>query len=121
LFFWMLHMFHTHVVSIYSKCFICFKCMLHSSISCCKCRPSVLVSMRAGRAKPQPPTRGGVAGRRQLCGEEAHAARYCCGRGGGESFGRTGRDGAVPVWKMRERVIRAAWAVDLKPAVHIRA
>jgi hypothetical protein len=31
-----LHMFHTHVVSVCSKCFICFRHMLHS-FSCCKC------------------------------------------------------------------------------------
>ena len=36
-FFWMLHMFHTHVASVCSKYFIYFRCMLHSSILCCKC------------------------------------------------------------------------------------
>jgi hypothetical protein len=30
-------MFHTHVVSVCSKCFICFRHMLHSSVLCCKC------------------------------------------------------------------------------------
>jgi hypothetical protein len=30
-------MFHTHVASVCAKCFICFKCMLHSSVSRCKC------------------------------------------------------------------------------------
>ena len=35
-FIWMLHMFHTHVASVCSKYFICFKRMLHSSVSCCK-------------------------------------------------------------------------------------
>jgi hypothetical protein len=28
-------MFHTHVASVRSKCFICFRRMLHSSVSCC--------------------------------------------------------------------------------------
>jgi hypothetical protein len=32
-FIWMLHMFHTHVSSVYSKCFICFRRMLHPSVS----------------------------------------------------------------------------------------
>jgi hypothetical protein len=30
----MLHMFRTHVASVYPKYFICFKCMLHSSVLC---------------------------------------------------------------------------------------
>jgi hypothetical protein len=30
----MLHMFHTHVSSVCSKCFICFRRMLHLSVSC---------------------------------------------------------------------------------------
>jgi hypothetical protein len=33
-FIWMLHMFHTHIVIICSKCFICFSSMLLLSISC---------------------------------------------------------------------------------------
>jgi hypothetical protein len=33
------------------------------------------VSMRAGRAKPRPSTRGGGAGHRRRCGEEAHRLR----------------------------------------------
>jgi poly(3-hydroxybutyrate) depolymerase len=90
-FIWMLHMFYTYVASVCPKCFICFKCMLHLSVSCCKCKPPALVSMRAGRAKPQPPTRGGGAGR------------------------------AVLLWKRRGRVIRAARAVDLKRAVRMQA
>jgi hypothetical protein len=36
-FIWMLHMFHRYVASVYSKCFICFRLVLHSSVSCCKC------------------------------------------------------------------------------------
>jgi hypothetical protein len=36
-FMWMLHKFHTYVVNVCSKCFICFRRMLHSSVSCCKC------------------------------------------------------------------------------------
>ena len=36
-FIWMLHMFHTHVASVCSKYFICFRRMLHSSVSCYKC------------------------------------------------------------------------------------
>ena len=32
-FIWMLHMFYTYVSSVYSKCFICFRRMLHSSVS----------------------------------------------------------------------------------------
>jgi hypothetical protein len=47
-FIWMLHMFHTHVARVYPKCFIYFKCMLHSSVSCCKCRPPVSVSKGSG-------------------------------------------------------------------------
>jgi len=66
-FIWMLHMFHTHVASVCHKYFICFKCMLHSSVSYCQCRLPALVSMRAGRAKPWPPMRGGGACRRRLC------------------------------------------------------
>ena len=58
----------THVASVCPKCFICFKCMLYSSVSCCKCRPPALVSMRAGRAKPRPLMRGRGACRRRLCG-----------------------------------------------------
>ena len=30
-------MFHTYVASVCSKCFIRFKWMLHSNISCCMC------------------------------------------------------------------------------------
>jgi hypothetical protein len=30
-------MFHTHVASVCSECFICFRLMLHLSVSCCKC------------------------------------------------------------------------------------
>jgi hypothetical protein len=30
----MLHMYHTHVLSVYFKCLICFRHMLHSSVSC---------------------------------------------------------------------------------------
>jgi hypothetical protein len=75
-------MFHTNVASVCPKCFICLKCMLHSSVSCCKCRPPASVSMGAGRAKPRPPTCGGGASRRRRCGEEA----------GGESSGRPRRD-----------------------------
>jgi hypothetical protein len=89
----MLHMFHTHVASICLKCFICFKCMLHLSVSCCKCRLLVLVSMRAGRAKPWPPTRGWGASVPPRYGEEAQAARCCCRRDGGESSERPGKDG----------------------------
>jgi hypothetical protein len=29
---------HIHVASVYSKCFICFKCMLHPSVSCSRGR-----------------------------------------------------------------------------------
>jgi hypothetical protein len=76
-----------------SQMFHCSKCMLQSSVSCCKCRPPALVSIRTSRAKPRPPTRGGGASRRRLCGEEAQAMRCYCGRGGGKSFGRPGRDG----------------------------
>jgi hypothetical protein len=37
-FIYMLHMFHTHIVSVCSKYFICFRfIMLHSSVLCCKC------------------------------------------------------------------------------------
>jgi hypothetical protein len=75
-------MFRTHVASVCPKYFIRLKCMLHSSVSCCKCRPPALVSMRVGRAKPRPPTRGGGVGRRRWCGKEAQAARCYCGRGG---------------------------------------
>ena len=34
-FIWMLHMFHTHVVSVCFKSLIYFRRMLHSSVSCC--------------------------------------------------------------------------------------
>jgi hypothetical protein len=30
-------MFHTYIASVCSKCSICFRLMLHSSVSCCKC------------------------------------------------------------------------------------
>ena len=83
---------HTYVASVCPKYFIYFKCMLHSSVSCCKCRPSSLVSMRVGRAKPRPPTHRGGTGRRRRCGEEAQAARCNCGRGAGESSRRPIRD-----------------------------
>jgi hypothetical protein len=86
-------MFHTHVASVCPICFIYFKCMLHSSVSCCKCRPPALVSMRVVRAKPRPPTHGGGVGRHRHCGKEAQAARCYCGRDGGESLVWPGRDG----------------------------
>ena len=66
--------------------------MLHSSVSCCKCRPPTLVSIKAGRAKLRTPTPGGGTGRRRRCGEEAQAARCNCGRGAGESSRRPIRD-----------------------------
>jgi hypothetical protein len=67
------------------------KCMLQSSFSCCKCRPPALVSMRVGRTnsghtdawRRSPP---------RWCGEKAQAAQCCCGRGEGESSGRSRRD-----------------------------
>ena len=34
-FYLMLHMFHTHVASVCSECFIHFIRMLHSNVSCC--------------------------------------------------------------------------------------
>jgi hypothetical protein len=86
-------MFHTHVANICSKCFICFKCMLHSSVSCCKCGPPSLVSMRVGRAKPWGPTCGGGAGHPWWYVEEAQVAQCCCERGMGQSSGWPGRDG----------------------------
>jgi hypothetical protein len=66
-------MFHTHVASLYPKCFICFKYMLHSSVSCCKCRSSALVSLEGGqgqavaidawrRCRPPPVVWGGDTG-----------------------------------------------------------
>jgi hypothetical protein len=64
--------------------------MLHSSVSCCKCRPSALVSMRAGRAKPRPPMCGGGVGRAPAVWA-----------------GGTGR--TMLLWKRRGRVFRAAW------------
>ena len=36
-FIWMLHMFHIHVASVCSKCFIYFKRMLHQVFSFCMC------------------------------------------------------------------------------------
>ena len=84
-------MFHIHVASVCPKCFICFKSMLYSSVPCCKCRPPASVSMRAGKAKPQPPMRGGGAGHCQRCGEEAQGARCCCERDGGESSEQHGQ------------------------------
>jgi hypothetical protein len=36
-FIWMLYMFHRYVASVCFKCFICFRLVLHSSVSCCKC------------------------------------------------------------------------------------
>jgi hypothetical protein len=30
-------MFHTYVVNVYSKCYICFRRILQSSVLCCKC------------------------------------------------------------------------------------
>ena len=74
-------------------------CCIRVFRTCCNCRPLALVSMRADRAKPRPPTRGGGAGRRQRCGDEAQAARCCCRRGGGESSEWPRRDGCRPVWK----------------------
>ena len=67
--------------------------MLLSSVSCCKRRPSVLVPMRAGRAKPRPPTRGRGAGRQRRCGEEAQARAVLLWKRRGESSGRPRRDG----------------------------
>ena len=93
-FIWMLHIFHTHVASVCPKCFICFKCMLDSSVFCCKCRPPALVSMRTGRAKLRPPTRGGGADHCRRCGEEAHRPRDAIvEEAGGESSGWPGRYG----------------------------
>jgi hypothetical protein len=51
LFIQMLHIFHTHVANVCPKCFICSKCMLHSSVSCCKCRSSALVSPEDGQGQ----------------------------------------------------------------------
>jgi hypothetical protein len=72
--------------------------------------------MRAGRAKPRLTTHEGGAGRRR-CGEEAQVVRCYCGRGGGESSSGPEETSAAPVWKRRGRVIRAAWAADLKRVV----
>ena len=92
------NMFHT----VCPKCFICFKCVLHSSVHVTECRSLVLVSMRAGRAKPWPPTRGGGIGRHPRCGEEAQGVRCCYEKGKDESSGQPGRNGdATPVWKRR--------------------
>jgi hypothetical protein len=123
----MLHLFHANAASVCPKCFICFKCMLHSSVSCCKCRPTTLVSMRVCRAMPRPPTRGGGTDRCRRFREEAQVAQCCCGRDravvkeAGESLpGSLEEMDAVPVWKRQGRVIRAAWAADLKRAVRMR-
>jgi hypothetical protein len=89
-FIWMLYMFYTHVASVCPKYFFCFKCMLHLSVSRCKCRPPALVSMRVGRAKLRPPTHGGDAGRRRAVW------------GGGTA--RT-----VLLWNRRRRVFRTDW------------
>jgi hypothetical protein len=74
--FFMLQLFYLDVAYVLHTCckrcskyFICFECMLHSSVSCCKCRPPWLVSMRVDRAKPRPPMREGGAGRPQRCVE----------------------------------------------------
>jgi hypothetical protein len=36
-FIWMLHMYHTYVVSVNFRCFICFRRISQSSVSCCTC------------------------------------------------------------------------------------
>jgi hypothetical protein len=109
-FIWMFHMFHTHIASVCPKCFICFKCMLHSSVSCCKCRPPALVSMRAGRAKPRPPTHGGGAGHTDSVGRR-HRPRSAVAKEARASLsGGLKETDAAPVWKRQEQVIRAAWA-----------
>jgi len=103
-------MFHTYVASVCHKCFICFKCMLYLSVSSCKCRLLALVSIRVGRAKPWPPMRGGGVGRRRACGEEAQGARWCYGRGGGESSEQRGQ------WDLKRAVQMRAQKTELMRA-----
>jgi hypothetical protein len=74
-----------------------------------------------GQGKPQPLTRGGSVGHHRVVWEEAQATRCCCGRGKASLPSGLKKTCAASVWKRRGRVIRAAWIVDLKRAVRIRA
>ena len=66
-FIWMLHMFHTHVVSVCFKCFIFLRRMLHSSVSCCKCFVFQRYVQRVIGGTAQEPWEGArQAGRRQM-------------------------------------------------------
>ena len=77
-FIWMLHMFHTHVVSICFKCFICFKRMFRSSVSCCKCFVFQWCSESYGGMARAP----GEGARRAGCRRMWHGTRLgSCGRG----------------------------------------
>jgi hypothetical protein len=70
----MLHMFHIYVASVCSKCFICFRLMLHSSISCCKC---FVFQRYVQRVMGAQPGRSGK-GRGEL-GVGRWGARHACG------------------------------------------
>ena len=93
-FIWMLHMFDTHVASVCSKYFICFKRMLHSSVSCCKCFVFQRYAQRVMGARPG--RRGkrcyepGVHGRGVLVLIPALGSHPRVVRGGGEGEGAVG-------------------------------
>jgi hypothetical protein len=55
--------------------------------------------MRAGRAKPWPPTCRRGIGRGRRCGEEAHVTRCCSRRGGANLLGDLEETGIASVWK----------------------
>jgi hypothetical protein len=89
-------MFNTQIVSVCSKCFIYFKCMLHSSVLCCKCRPPALVSIDAWRRRRPPPA---VWERRhRLCGAVMKEAGANLPSDLPSDLEETG---IVPVWKRR--------------------
>jgi hypothetical protein len=112
-FYLMLHMFHTYVVSVCSKWFICFIRMLHSNVSCCTC--FILFEESTGAGSDDGTTLAPENGPRRARGRRLRCdgARCACGtrwttsnpggqgvlQGRGESFGRVdAATGRARVW-----------------------
>jgi hypothetical protein len=78
-FIWMLHMFHIYVASVCSKCYICFRLMLHSNVSCFTCfRVSEVCSKSHGGTAWALGEEARRAGGRQM---RRTAPLVSCGRG----------------------------------------